>query len=62
MVEDSIRGDSATEFYERVKGKHPWGRLGRADEIAKAAVFLAGDGASFVTGLALAVDGGFTAQ
>jgi NAD(P)-dependent dehydrogenase (short-subunit alcohol dehydrogenase family) len=39
----------------------PIGRFGRADEIAKAALFLASDDASFVTGSALVVDGGITA-
>jgi NAD(P)-dependent dehydrogenase (short-subunit alcohol dehydrogenase family) len=39
----------------------PIGRFGRPDEIAKAALFLASDDASFVTGSALMVDGGITA-
>jgi NAD(P)-dependent dehydrogenase (short-subunit alcohol dehydrogenase family) len=36
----------------------PMGRLGLADEIAKAAVFLASDDSSFITGIELFVDGG----
>jgi NAD(P)-dependent dehydrogenase (short-subunit alcohol dehydrogenase family) len=40
---------------------HQLGRLGSADEVAAAALFLASDDASFVTGHALVVDGGFTA-
>jgi NAD(P)-dependent dehydrogenase (short-subunit alcohol dehydrogenase family) len=36
----------------------PMGRLGRADEIASAAVFLASDESSFITGIDLPVDGG----
>ncbi|MEM9620805.1 MAG: SDR family oxidoreductase [Pseudomonadota bacterium] len=40
----------------------PLGRLGRAEEVAYAIVFLASDEASFITGTELVVDGGFTAR
>lgn len=37
----------------------PSGRLGKPEDIARAAIFLAGDGADFITGQVLTVDGGF---
>jgi len=40
----------------------PMGRMGEPEEIAAAVVWLASDGASFVTGQAIAVDGGWVAQ
>jgi NAD(P)-dependent dehydrogenase (short-subunit alcohol dehydrogenase family) len=40
----------------------PLGRLARPEECAAAVLFLASSGASFITGVALPVDGGFTAE
>lgn len=42
--------------------KHPLGRIAQPEEVAKAILFLASDDASFITGTALAVDGGLTAE
>lgn len=41
---------------------HPIGRIGRPEEIAAAAAYLASDDAAWTTGVILAVDGGVTAQ
>jgi len=42
----------------RLVAKHPMGRLGRPEEVAWAVLFLASDEASFITGVALPIDGG----
>jgi len=42
----------------RIVSTIPMGRMGKSDEIAKAALFLASDDSSFVTGIELFVDGG----
>ncbi len=50
------------EVYDGLVGLHPIGRLGKAEEVAELALFLAPDKASFVTGSYHLVDGGYTAQ
>jgi NAD(P)-dependent dehydrogenase (short-subunit alcohol dehydrogenase family) len=50
------------ELVERIKAMVPMGRLAEPEEMAGAAVFLASNAASMVTGHTLAVDGGFLAQ
>lgn len=46
---------------ERMEAIEPAGRIGEPNEIASAVLWLCGEGASFTTGQALAVDGGWTA-
>jgi NAD(P)-dependent dehydrogenase (short-subunit alcohol dehydrogenase family) len=47
---------------EMVQAMEPVARMGKPEEIAEAVVWLCSDAASFVTGLAMAVDGGMMAQ
>lgn len=57
---DFLRGDQNTE--QAVIGRVPMGRWGRSEEIAQAALFLASDASSFMTGQELIVDGGLSAM
>ena len=43
---------------QQIVDKHPMGRIGTAEEVAYAALFLASNEASFITGVALPIDGG----
>jgi len=50
------------DLWKHIAGKHAMGRLGLPHEVAEAIVWLLSDAASFVTGIAMPVDGGFTAD
>ncbi len=58
MLRKAMTADQLEAFAK----SFPMGRLGRPEEIAKAALFLASEDASFVTGSTLYVDGGQTAE
>lgn len=57
----STLGMDPEELVSARGGATPMGRPGRPEEVANAALFLVSDEASFVTGAALPVDGGYTA-
>ena len=57
---DLYGGDMARAEAEWGAIMHPMGRLGKVTEIASAALFLASDAASFITGVDLPVEGGYS--
>jgi 2-keto-3-deoxy-L-fuconate dehydrogenase len=56
------RFDDPAATRKQWEARHPMNRFGRPEEVAKAALFLASDDASFTTGSLLFVDGGWTAH
>ncbi len=58
LPDDAAKRGQSWEEYLAGCSERPLGRIGTADEIADAVVFLASDQASFVTGESLVVDGG----
>jgi len=61
IVKDESRRNQDPEIDNAVR-RTPWPRLGRPEDIANAAVFLASDRATFITGANLVVDGGWLAR
>jgi len=53
-----LSDEQQQQFADNIVGSVPMGRAGKSEEIASAALFLASDDSSFVTGIELAVDGG----
>lgn len=59
---ETLGSDIAQQFQSYLEQRIPMGRLATTDEIAKAALFLACDDSSYMTGSDLVVDGGYLAQ
>ncbi|MBK9782205.1 MAG: SDR family oxidoreductase [Anaerolineales bacterium] len=53
---------TGTDLHTQISNLHPMKRMGTSEEIANAVTWLCSDAASFITGHALMVDGGYTAQ
>jgi len=56
--EKSVKG-TIGEFYKKIESTIPMGRLGTPEEFANAVAFIASERASYITGIALQIDGGF---
>jgi NAD(P)-dependent dehydrogenase (short-subunit alcohol dehydrogenase family) len=62
VMERGVEAGTHRDVYEQIAALHPIGRLGRPEEVAEAAIWLCSDAASFVTGHAMAADGGYLAR
>lgn len=62
MIDTPMNDSIPPDLLEVLLAESPAGRLGRAEEIASAVVFLCGDGASFITGQVLPIDGAWTSR
>ena len=60
MVERYTGGDAETE--DQFAAVEPVGRMGTPEEVGEAVVWLCSEAASFITGDAMAVDGGYVAR
>ena len=58
FIETDMTDNLPNDQKEALASQIPMGRLGTADEVAKAVLFLAGDGGSYITGQTLHVNGG----
>ena len=61
-VETELTGILPEKVKDQIRDQVPAGRFGDAEEVAEVVVFLAGEGAGYVTGQTVAVDGGMTMQ
>ena len=62
LLRDVAAGIGDPAYMDRLRKAYPMKRFGRPEELAQVVAFLAGDGASFMTGECVTVDGGIMAQ
>jgi 3-oxoacyl-[acyl-carrier protein] reductase len=61
-VETELTGSLPEKVKDQIRDQVPAGRFGEAEEVAEVVAFFAGEGAGYVTGQTVAVDGGMTMQ
>ncbi len=62
LAQEARASGDVKGYMKRTRADHPIGRVGTPEEVAHAVLFLASEEAGFVTGAALSIDGGLTAQ
>jgi NAD(P)-dependent dehydrogenase (short-subunit alcohol dehydrogenase family) len=62
LLQEVFRGIPDSSYPQKLRQAYPMKRFGRIAELAKVVAFLASDGASFMTGECVTVDGGIMAQ
>ncbi len=62
VIETPILSTLSEEGLNAMRAAHPVGRLGKPEEVASAVLWLSSEGAGFVTGHTLVIDGGYSAQ
>lgn len=58
IIHTPLHNRTATETEERHRGRIPLGRIGMPEDLVAAAIFLASDGASYITGQVIHINGG----
>lgn len=60
ILTEGMKAERSREFIDGMRDSIPVGRMGTPDDVAHAVAFLASDGAGFITGTTIVVDGGQT--